>query len=88
MAFHFDAPQAQAPQAILLAVPPDARPRWDLETLEAIVCDTLDLVRLRTVDPAALAQTSEHGHFLPALYVAFNAAGETVSTDLSRAAAS
>ena len=28
VAFHFDAPGAQAPQAILLAVPPDATPAW------------------------------------------------------------
>lgn len=86
VAFHYDAPGAHAPQSILLAVPPDARPRWELETLEAIVQETLELAKLRSVDPAALAGDAEYGHLLPALYVAYNPAGDTVSTDLSRAA--
>jgi hypothetical protein len=86
VAFHFDAPAAQAPQSILLAVPPDERPQWDLETLEAVVQETLDLAKMRTVDAAAIAEDPEYGHFLPAIYLAFNPAGDTVSTDLSRAA--
>lgn len=85
VAFHFDAPAAQAPQSILLAVPPDERPRWDLETLEAIVQETMELARLRAVDTAALAQDPDHGHFLPAIYLAFNPGGDTISTDMARA---
>jgi len=85
VAFHFDAPAAQAPQSILLAVPPDQQPRWDLETLEAIVQETMELARLRAVDTAALAQDPEHGHLLPAIYLAFNPGGDTISTDMARA---
>jgi hypothetical protein len=87
VAFHFDAPAVQAPQSILLAVPPDERPDWDLETLEAIVLETMELARLRTVDAAALAEDPEHGHFLPAIYLAFNPGDDTVSTDMARVAA-
>jgi hypothetical protein len=78
VAFHFDAPQSRAPQAILLAVGSDNRPEWDLDTLEATVLETLELAKLRTVDLTALA---EAGQFLPALYFAHNTAGDTIATD-------
>ncbi len=78
--FHYDAPGARAPQAILLAVPPDPRRGWSLETLEAILLETLDLAKLRAVDPDAMEQV---GHFLPALYFAFNVNGDTIATDFT-----
>jgi hypothetical protein len=45
--FHFDQPNACAPQAMLLAVAPDDRPVWDLEVLQSILLDTLALARSR-----------------------------------------
>jgi hypothetical protein len=55
VSFHFEAPGAQAPQAILLAVPPrpDAT-TWDITDLEATVLETIDLVHARTADLADL----------------------------------
>ncbi|HYR12164.1 MAG TPA: hypothetical protein VEQ60_30540, partial [Longimicrobium sp.] len=89
IAFHYDAPAAQAPHAILLAVPPDAEARWTVDTLEAVVRETLEMARLRGVDAAALNtdDSLSRGHFLPAIYLAFNREGDTVSTDLAAAAA-
>jgi hypothetical protein len=46
-AFHFDAPGARAPQAILLAVPPDPSQPLDTATLVDIVADTRELARAR-----------------------------------------
>ena len=60
----YDAPIAQAPQSILLAVPPDTRARWDLAALESVLQETLELARLRAIDPAALAPDLDHGHLL------------------------
>ena len=86
--FHFDAPQSQPPHAILLAVPPDHQPRWQLETLESIVLETLELAKLRTVDNAALFEDDDHSHFLPALYFAQNPEPDTtVSSDFSQISA-
>jgi hypothetical protein len=85
LAFHFDRPGSCAPQAILLAVTPKDQQEWDLETLEAVLLETMDLARLRAVDPDALGEV---GHFLPALYFAANIAGDTVATDFTRAAGS
>ena len=80
VALNVERPGARAPQAILLAVAPDGRAAWDLPTLEATVLETLELAKLRAVDPTALG---ELGHYLPALYFASNAGGDTVSTDFA-----
>ena len=79
--FQYDQPDASPPQCILLAVPPDVEQPWNLWTLQQVLLETLDLARLRAVDPEAL---DEVGHYLPALYFATNDAGETVSTDFSK----
>ena len=86
VAFHYDRPNTFPPQAILLAVPPDEREAWDLDLLEKITLETLELLKLRAVDPDALNQVEEIGHFLPALFVSLNLGGDTVSTDFRRAA--
>jgi hypothetical protein len=80
VAFHADQPGSRAPNAILIAVPPDPAQPWDLATLERVLRETLDLAKLRAVDTEALSQL---GHFLPALFFASNARGKTVSTDFS-----
>lgn len=65
VAFGYDAPGSEPPQAILLAVPPDARAKWSVEALEEIVGEALDLARVRLVDVDSLR---ELGHFLPAVW--------------------
>ncbi|HLL81904.1 MAG TPA: ATP-binding protein, partial [Longimicrobium sp.] len=82
VAFQFDQPGSRPPQAVLLAVPPDpASSRWDTATLVAVVRETLELSKLRLVDPEALGGMK---HFLPALYFANNVAGEAVETNFAR----
>jgi hypothetical protein len=67
LAVHTERPDAEAPQAILVAVPPDPAKRWDLATLRAVVDETFELARVRMVDPPALDQL---GSLLPALLLA------------------
>ena len=81
--FQFDEPRSRAPQAVLLAVLPEDRRGWTLEALESTVIETIELARMRAVDPDYLP---ELGHFLPALYFARNAAGDTVESDFTRLA--
>jgi hypothetical protein len=78
--FQYDQPDATPPQAILLAVPPDPDQPWNLWQLQQVVLETLDLARIRAVDPDTL---DEVGHYLPAMYFATNLAGDTVSTDFA-----
>ncbi|SFT98154.1 hypothetical protein SAMN05660657_04401 [Geodermatophilus amargosae] len=53
-AFGFDAPGARAPQAILLAVPPDPDRPLDEATLVSIVAETRELAHARMATPADL----------------------------------
>jgi hypothetical protein len=80
IAFQYDPPDASAPQSILLAVPPVAGEPWTVGGLNRVLLETLDLARLRTVDADLLGDVA---HFLPASYLAYNAHGDAVSSDLN-----
>lgn len=80
--FHYDDPGAEAPQAVLLVVPPTDAPRWDLDTVVSTLNETLDLAAMRAVDGELLGAL---GQLLPGLYLAANVAGDTVSTSFADA---
>ena len=80
LAFHYDTPGNEAPQAVLLAVSPTSAPTWDLETLIDTLTETLDLTKIRAVDGELIDELAQ---LLPAIYLAANADGDTVSTDFS-----
>jgi hypothetical protein len=80
VAFHFEEPSARAPNVILLAVCPREQGRWDDATLQAILAETLELAKIRTVD---LASVGTVGQILPALYFALNLQGATISTQFA-----
>ena len=65
VALHADAPNAQPPQVMLLAVAPDMSKRWTAETLIALFDDTLSLARTRMVTLETLPLA---GRILPAIY--------------------
>ena len=81
IALQYDRPNATPPQTILIAVPPDLEAPWTTWSLQQVLLETLDLARIRAVDPDAM---SEVGHYLPAMYFAINTAGDTVSTDFTK----
>jgi hypothetical protein len=78
--FQYDPPNAFAPQTVLVAVPPVPGQDWTTETLRHVLVETLDLAKLRAVDPALLGAAAQ---YLPALYVPFNTADDAVSTDFA-----
>jgi hypothetical protein len=80
IAFQFDPPNSFAPQNVLVAVPPVEGQAWTTETLRRVLLETLDLAKVRAVDPSLLGATAQ---FLPALYVPFNANDDAVSTDFA-----
>jgi len=55
-AFGYDAPSARAPQAILLAVPPDEQVPLTTEALPGIVLATRELARARMAQPYQLGE--------------------------------
>ncbi len=78
IAFRFDPPDAVAPHAVLLAVPPVAGEPWTVGTLQHVLLETLDLAHLRTVGPELLDAAAQ---YLPATLLSFNVAGDVPSTD-------
>lgn len=66
VSFHYDQPDSQPPQTLLLAVPPQMRGGWLWEDLVQTLHDTLELAKNRAVEPAHLEDTI-YGPLLPAL---------------------
>jgi hypothetical protein len=64
VSFHFDAPGAMPPQAVLLAVPEDDT-ALTVDQLAGVVTQTLELAMIRAIDPERLGQV---GHYLPAIF--------------------
>ena len=81
VAFQFNPPDTCAPQSVLLAVPPVPDQPWTVASLHRVLVETLDLAKLRAVDVEALG---EIGHYMPAMYFAFNTNDEVVSTDFAQ----
>lgn len=50
LAFHYNQPDARAPQAWLLAVPPDPSRGWCMEDVHAVVEEAFALARIRGMD--------------------------------------
>jgi hypothetical protein len=80
VSFHYGENRAQAPQVLLLGVCPDDRANWDDELITAILEETLELAKIRTVDLDSLQKV---GGILPALYFPLNPQKATVSTSFS-----
>ena len=81
VSFHFDAPGARAPQAILVAVPGDRKASsWTVDALAGTVRDAVALARIRALDTDDLDAV---GRFLPAIYLPFNIESETPSINLA-----
>ena len=80
ISFSHDSPRAEAPQAVLVAVPPVEGERWDFDSLADCVRETLQLAKVRGADLETLGAI---GQLVPALCLASNAAGNAVSAGLS-----
>jgi hypothetical protein len=80
IAFRHDDTSGEAPQAILVAVPPRTTDSWDFESLLAVVTETLELAKIRALDLEALDPLAQ---VIPASYLAANLDGDTIATDLA-----
>ncbi len=49
--YNYDQPDAQAPQNLLLAINPDTETKWNWNNLIHILNETLDLAKIRAVEP-------------------------------------
>lgn len=66
VSFHYDRPNAEPPQAILLAMPTEFTGSWQWQDLLNTVNETLNMAKRRAIEPAHIDTTS-YARFLPAL---------------------
>ncbi|MFT3903909.1 MAG: hypothetical protein QM727_12100 [Niabella sp.] len=64
--FHYDRPNAEPPQVILLAMPTGFTGSWQWQDLLNTVNETLNMAKRRAIEPAHVDTTS-YARFLPAL---------------------
>jgi hypothetical protein len=82
IAFHFDQPNAEPPQAVLLALPQASNDsNWQWDDLVSAVFQAFHMARLRTVDTDQV-DTTGWAQFLPALVSAVSPSIATASLDL------
>ena len=81
LAFHFDRPNACAPQALLLAVSPTLDGAWEWSDLIATVAETFDRAKIRAVEPDQLIET-DYFHALPTTLLEFSSGRMFLSTAL------
>jgi hypothetical protein len=64
LTFHYDRPNAEAPQALLLVTPPAFTGAWQWQDIVDAVTETLDRAKSRAVEPAHIDETA-YARFLP-----------------------
>jgi hypothetical protein len=74
VAFHFDGPSAEAPQTMLLTVPPEGV-AWSSDLVVDAVLETIEWMQLRAV---ALDDLGDYGHALPTTFVPGNLDGTEI----------
>ncbi len=66
LTFHYDRPNSEPPQSLLLVLPPDFTGSWSWQDLVDTLHETLDMARRRAVEPQHIDDT-EYSRFLPAV---------------------
>lgn len=86
VSFHYDQPQSQPPQTLLLAVPPviGTNDSWNIGRMLGCINETLDLAKLRAVDTDQLADGSALAQLLPALVAPVSATNATIALDFAK----
>jgi hypothetical protein len=82
IAFHYDRPNAEPPQVMMLAVPPALGGRWQWQDLVDAVRETMELARRRAVEPDHVDSTS-YGRFVPATVSATTVHPITIALNLA-----
>ena len=69
IAFNYREPQTEAPQSILICVPPTNAPKWKWQDLTDTLDETLETAMMRAIDPDILEKTAggEFNKFLPGI---------------------
>ena len=82
IAFHYDRPNSEPPQALLLALPVEYTGSWQWADLVDAVRETMDLARKRAIEPDQIDSTA-YARFLPAVILAVTLYPLTASLNFS-----
>lgn len=82
LAFHYDRPNSEPPQSMLLALPAEYTGSWHWEDLVDCVRETMDLARKRAIEPDHI-DTTAYARFLPAIVSAVTLHPITASLNFS-----
>jgi len=83
LTFHFDRPNAEAPQALLVITPPEFTGSWQWQDIVDAVRETLERAKSRAVEPAQVDQTP-YARFLPMTVMAATLYQISIVTNLAR----
>lgn len=83
LTFHFDRPNAEAPQALLLVTPPAFIGSWQWQDIVDAVRETLDRSKSRAVEPVHIDDTA-YARFLPMTVMAATLYQVSIMTNLAR----
>jgi hypothetical protein len=82
IAVHYDRPNAEAPQTMLLVTPTEFRGAWQWDDIVDALNDTLNLAKQRAVEPTHLAQLP-YAAYLPATIMASQVRQLTIAANLA-----
>jgi hypothetical protein len=82
IAFHYNRPNAEAPQTMLLCTPPAIKGNWDIEDVFESIKATMELAKARAVEPDHLDDTVL-AQFLPATILFSPLYDTSVATNLA-----
>ena len=83
VAMHYDQPNTEAPNSLIMAVTPEETGAWDWDDLMDTLNETLSLAKKRAVEPEHI-KNKVWGQALPALLAAVSSNDTTPSLDFSR----
>ena len=82
LAVHYNQPNSEPPQVLLLAITPEITNHWKWGDLMATMHETLDSAKKRAVEPDQI-EFSQYAHFLPAVMCAMTAQYGTIAADFA-----
>ncbi len=82
IAFHFDRPNSEPAQSLILAVSPNLNGSWAWDDLVATLSETLDMAKKRAVEPTQIDNMA-YGQLLPAVMVPVTKYLYAITTNLA-----
>jgi hypothetical protein len=82
LTFHYDRPNSEPPQTLLLATPSEFRQSWQWQDIVDTLRETLDMAKKRAIEPGHI-DTTDYARFLPALVSAVTVYPITAALNLA-----